>query len=155
MIGQRRRPVKAIYDPCRFKVYLKIIVCLRFIFLEIEGMNLYKWRINWWQYWRILLYSYVYTNKTKLGVGVSLQHAVVRITNTASRDQPAVCSPKTQMERDDRATEVDILKEKLEKAQAQVTWAQDEKETANREFERALEKCDKYGAPLFPSSVCM
>lgn len=57
------------------------------------------------------------------------------------------------MERDDRATEVDILKEKLEKAQAQVTRAQDEKETANREFERALEKCDKYGAP-FSLPVC-
>lgn len=62
--------------------------------------------------------------------------------------------PLKQMERDDRATEVDILKEKLEKAQAQVTRAQDEKETANREFERALEKCDKYAVP-FLSFVCM
>lgn len=48
-----------------------------------------------------------------------------------------------QMERDDRSTEVDILKDKLEKAQAQVSRAQDEKDVANREFERALEKFDK------------
>lgn len=47
------------------------------------------------------------------------------------------------MERDDRSTEVDILKDKLEKAQAQVSRAQDEKDVANREFERALEKFDK------------
>lgn len=48
-----------------------------------------------------------------------------------------------QMERDDRTTEVDILKDKLEKTQAQVTRAHDEKDAANREFERALEKFDK------------
>lgn len=47
------------------------------------------------------------------------------------------------MERDDRTTEVDILKDKLEKTQAQVTRAHEEKDSANREFERALEKFDK------------
>lgn len=48
-----------------------------------------------------------------------------------------------QMERDDRATEVEILKDKLDKAQHQVIKANDEKEVANREFERTLEKFDK------------
>ena len=47
------------------------------------------------------------------------------------------------MERDDRTTEVEILKEKLEKAQFQATKANDEKDSANREFERAMEKFDK------------
>ena len=48
------------------------------------------------------------------------------------------------MEKDDRETEIDILKDKLEKAQHQITKSYDEKEVANRDFERALEKFDKY-----------
>ena len=48
-----------------------------------------------------------------------------------------------QMERDDRATEVEILKDKLEKLNIQFTKAQEERDMTNREVERALEKLDK------------
>ena len=47
------------------------------------------------------------------------------------------------MERDDRATEVEILKDKLDKLQIQCSKSQDERDMANREFERTLEKFDK------------
>ena len=47
------------------------------------------------------------------------------------------------MERDDRVTEVEVFKDKLEKCGHQLMKANDEKEVANREFERTLEKFDK------------
>lgn len=47
------------------------------------------------------------------------------------------------MERDDSVTEIEILKDKLEKAQVTVQKAQEDKETANKEFERILEKYDR------------
>ena len=47
------------------------------------------------------------------------------------------------MERDDRITEVEILKDKVDKAQLAATRVQDEKDSVAREFERALEKADK------------
>lgn len=47
------------------------------------------------------------------------------------------------MERDDVFTEVDILKEKLEKAHTMLSKALEDKDTANKEFERMLEKYDR------------
>lgn len=47
------------------------------------------------------------------------------------------------MERDDRITEVEVLKDKLDKLQIQCTKSQDERDMANREVERTLEKLDK------------
>ena len=38
---------------------------------------------------------------------------------------------------------MEIIKEKLDKAQNQITKSYDEKEVATREFERALDKFDK------------
>lgn len=49
-----------------------------------------------------------------------------------------------QMERDDVVTGVDILKEKYEKAQIMLSKALEDKETANKEFERMLEKYDRF-----------
>lgn len=49
-----------------------------------------------------------------------------------------------QMERDDVVTEVDILKEKLDKSQMMLSKTLEDKETANKEFERMLEKYDRY-----------
>lgn len=48
------------------------------------------------------------------------------------------------MDRDDRVSEIEVLKEKMDKLQYQMSKANDEKEVANREFERTLEKYDKY-----------
>lgn len=53
-----------------------------------------------------------------------------------------------QMERDDVVTEVDILKEKLDKSQMMLSKTLEDKETANKEFERMLEKYDRY-VPFF------
>lgn len=48
-----------------------------------------------------------------------------------------------QIERDDLATEVEILKEKLDKNQATLQKAMEDKDIANKEFERMLEKYDR------------
>lgn len=45
-------------------------------------------------------------------------------------------------------TEVEILKEKLEKNQLLLQKALDDKDTANKEFERMLEKYDRYAILL-------
>lgn len=50
---------------------------------------------------------------------------------------------KVQMERDDAITEIDILKEKLEKSIYASQKAIDDKELANKEFEKMLEKYDR------------
>lgn len=47
------------------------------------------------------------------------------------------------MERDDALTEIEILKEKVEKAQYSMNKAQEERENANKEFEKMLEKYDR------------
>lgn len=47
------------------------------------------------------------------------------------------------MERDDIITEVDILKEKLDKSQTMLSKALEDKDTSNKEFERMLEKYDR------------
>lgn len=54
-----------------------------------------------------------------------------------------------QMERDDMLTEVEILKEKLEKNQLVLQKTLDDKDTANKEFERMLEKYDRYSKFIF------
>lgn len=41
-------------------------------------------------------------------------------------------------------TEVEILKEKLEKCQMTLQKSLEDKETANKEFERMLEKYDRF-----------
>lgn len=48
-----------------------------------------------------------------------------------------------QLERDDALTEVDILKDKMEKAQYTLSKAQEEKENASKEFDKILEKYDR------------
>ena len=48
-----------------------------------------------------------------------------------------------QMERDDALTEIEILKDKVDKAQLTTQKAIEDKETANKEFERLLEKFDR------------
>jgi hypothetical protein len=48
-----------------------------------------------------------------------------------------------QMERDDSAAEVEVLREKLDKAQIAAQKAIEEKDLANKEFERMLEKYDR------------
>lgn len=48
-----------------------------------------------------------------------------------------------QLERDDALTEIEILKEKLEKAQYSMNKAHEERENANKEFEKMLEKYDR------------
>jgi hypothetical protein len=47
------------------------------------------------------------------------------------------------MERDDALTEIDILKDKLDKAQLAMQKATEDKDAANKEFERILEKFDR------------
>lgn len=48
-----------------------------------------------------------------------------------------------QMERDDSLTEIEILKDKIEKAQLAMQKATEDKDVANKEFERILEKFDR------------
>jgi hypothetical protein len=47
------------------------------------------------------------------------------------------------MERDDALTEIEILKDKFEKAQLATQKAIEDKDTANKELERILEKFDR------------
>lgn len=49
-----------------------------------------------------------------------------------------------QMERDDAVTELEILKEKLDKALYSTQKTIEEKETAHKEYEKMLEKYDRY-----------
>lgn len=49
-----------------------------------------------------------------------------------------------QLERDDALTEIQILKDKLEKADHTLKKAQEDRENANKEFEKMLEKYDRY-----------
>lgn len=58
-----------------------------------------------------------------------------------------------QIEKDDLLTEIEILKEKLEKNQIILQKALEDKETANKEFERMLEKYDR--CVLFCTSKLM
>lgn len=48
-----------------------------------------------------------------------------------------------QLERDDALTEIQILKEKLEKAQYTMNKAHEERENTAKEFEKMLEKYDR------------
>lgn len=48
------------------------------------------------------------------------------------------------MERDDALTELEILKEKLDKALYSTQKTIEEKETAHKEYEKMLEKYDRY-----------
>lgn len=48
------------------------------------------------------------------------------------------------MERDDAITEVEILKEKLDKALYSTQKSMEEKESAHKEYEKMLEKYDRY-----------
>lgn len=48
------------------------------------------------------------------------------------------------MERDDALTELEILKEKLDKALYSNQKTVEEKETAHKEYEKMLEKYDRY-----------
>lgn len=48
-----------------------------------------------------------------------------------------------QLERDDALTEIQILKEKLEKAQYTMNKAYEERENASKECEKMLEKYDR------------
>lgn len=50
----------------------------------------------------------------------------------------------SQMERDDALTELEILKEKLDKALYSTQKTIEEKETAHKEYEKMLEKYDRY-----------
>lgn len=50
---------------------------------------------------------------------------------------------KLQIERDDALSEIDILKEKLEKAIYASQKAIDDREGVNKEFEKVLEKYDR------------
>lgn len=50
---------------------------------------------------------------------------------------------KLQIERDDAVTEIDILKDKLEKAIYSSQKAIDERENVHKEFEKILEKYDR------------
>jgi hypothetical protein len=47
------------------------------------------------------------------------------------------------MERDDALTEIEILKDKADKAQLAMQKATEDKDAANKEFERILEKFDR------------
>jgi hypothetical protein len=47
------------------------------------------------------------------------------------------------MERDDALTEIEILKDKVDKAQLTTQKAIEDKDIANKEFERILEKFDR------------
>lgn len=49
-----------------------------------------------------------------------------------------------QMERDDALTELEIMKEKLDKALYSTQKTIEEKETAHKEYEKMLEKYDRY-----------
>lgn len=48
------------------------------------------------------------------------------------------------MERDDALTELEIMKEKLDKALYSSQKTVEEKETAHKEYEKMLEKYDRY-----------
>lgn len=48
-----------------------------------------------------------------------------------------------QLERDDALTEIQILKEKLEKAQYSLNKVHEERENTTKEFEKMLEKYDR------------
>lgn len=52
------------------------------------------------------------------------------------------CGAK-QLERDDALTEIQILKEKMEKAQYAMNKAHEERENTTKEFEKMLEKYDR------------
>ena len=47
------------------------------------------------------------------------------------------------MERDDALTEIEILKDKVDKAKLTTQKAIEDKDAANKEFERILEKLDR------------
>lgn len=47
------------------------------------------------------------------------------------------------MERDDALTEIEILKEKVDKAQVLSQKALEDRDNSNKEFERMLEKYDR------------
>lgn len=49
-----------------------------------------------------------------------------------------------QMERDDALTQLEIMKEKLDKALYSTQKTIEEKETAHKEYEKMLEKYDRY-----------
>lgn len=49
-----------------------------------------------------------------------------------------------QMEKDDALTELEILKEKLDKALYSTQKTVEEKESAHKEYEKMLEKYDRY-----------
>lgn len=49
----------------------------------------------------------------------------------------------SQLERDDAITEIEILKEKLDKAQYALTKAIEERENTSKEFEKHLGKFDR------------
>lgn len=49
-----------------------------------------------------------------------------------------------QLERDDALTEIEILKDKLEKAQYGASKAYEERDNASKEFEKMREKYDRY-----------
>lgn len=50
---------------------------------------------------------------------------------------------KLQIEKDDALTEIDILKDKLEKAIYSSQKAIDDRESVNKEFDKLLEKYDR------------
>lgn len=54
-----------------------------------------------------------------------------------------MCFIYFQMERDDAITEMEILKEKLDKALYSSQKVADEKENAHKEYEKMLEKYDR------------
>jgi membrane protein YqaA with SNARE-associated domain len=57
------------------------------------------------------------------------------------------------MERDDALTELEIMKEKLDKALYSTQKTNEEKENAHKEYEKMLEKYDRY--TLFYMSSCV
>lgn len=58
-----------------------------------------------------------------------------------------------QLERDDAITEIQILKDKLDKAQYSMSKAHEERENASKEFEKMLEKYDRYIYYIKQSSI--
>lgn len=47
------------------------------------------------------------------------------------------------MERDDAMTEIEILKEKLDKTQYALSKVMEERENTSKEFEKLMAKCDR------------
>ena len=60
---------------------------------------------------------------------------------TLTRSCPDPTAP--QIEKEDKSSEMEHLREKLEKNQLLISRLQEEKETAHRENERLLEKYDR------------